>query len=298
MAAKTFGSIKVAYLDWHRASKRPKTHEHASYALNKLFAHWDAVPVHEITREMVADRLDGIVKENGPYASNRARACLGAMFNFAIMRGKANVNPVAATMKPHVEKRRERVLTDAELAAIWAAAGDGAYGRIVRLLMLTGLRRREIGAMRWSWLKDGALHVPAGFAKTDVPSVTPLVPEALALIETMPRMWPPVWGSTDEGFVNWSERKERLDARIAKMTGKPLAPWTLHDLRRTLATSLARRFGVRLEVIKAVINHAVVKGADAAYIIEPYPAEKREALERWAAFIGGLVTGKVMSLAA
>ena len=54
------------------------------------------------------------------------------------------------TNKHDDAEARDRVLTDAELAAVWNAAPDNEYGRIVKLLMLTGQRRDEIGSLRWS----------------------------------------------------------------------------------------------------------------------------------------------------
>ena len=72
------------------------------------------------------------------------------MFAWAIGEGLCEANPVDGTNKASEDKPRERVLSDAELAAIWKAAPDNDYGRIVRLLMLTAQRREEIGGLRWS----------------------------------------------------------------------------------------------------------------------------------------------------
>jgi integrase len=243
---------------------------------------------------MVVERIAEIKRENGGHTANRARASLSAMFVWAMKDGKIKENPVAATNRPHEEKRRERVLDPAELAAIWNAAGDDAYGRIVKVLMLTGLRRREIGSMRWTWLdaEAGELRVPGEYSKNGVAFTATLVPEVVALIEGMPRMHDTVWAGGREGFNDWSAGKRRLDARLPGMK-----PWTLHDLRRTCASTLADdRFDVSLEVIKAILNHTVAKGATAVYVHARFMKKKREALERWAGYITGLVTGTVVAL--
>ena len=82
-----------------------------------------------------------------PVAADRARSTLSAMFAWAIGEGLVEVNPVNGTNKVERNKSRERVLSDAELAAIWKAAPDNDYGRIVKLLMLTAQRREEIGGL-------------------------------------------------------------------------------------------------------------------------------------------------------
>ena len=99
-----------------------------------------------IDRAAVAARLRSIAKVSGAVAADRARSTLSAMFAWAIGEGLTEINPVNGTNKFSDNKPRERVLSDAELAAIWKAAPNSEYGRIVRLLMLTAQRRQEIGS--------------------------------------------------------------------------------------------------------------------------------------------------------
>ena len=72
-----------------------------------------------------------------------------AFFVWALQAGLAEANPVVGTLKPKDSQPRERVLSDAELAAIWKACGDDDHGRCIKLLILTGCRRQEIGGMCW-----------------------------------------------------------------------------------------------------------------------------------------------------
>jgi integrase len=290
-ANQTFGVIKKLYLNRQREWLRPKSLEHTTYAMTKLWALFDGVSIHAIDRAMVAQRLIEIATENGGYAANRARSALAAFFNWAIKDGLTTHNPVSATNKPHKEAPRDRVLSDAELAAIWNAAGDDAYGRIVRILMLTGQRRQEIGGMRWDELdlEQGILTVPKERSKTGKPYVVPLVPEVVAMIETMPRMWNTVFGGAQKGFDDFSKSKVKLDARIAEL-GAPIAEWRLHDLRRTACTAMAEKLNVPVNVVEAILNH-VPPGVQKHYHHAVYLAQKREALERWAAFVDAIVTG-------
>jgi hypothetical protein len=91
----------------------------------------------------------------------------------------------------------------------------------------------------------------------------------------------------------WSKTKSRLDAAMLALAEKEIAPWVLHDLRRTAATGMAN-LGIAPHVVEAVINH--VSGAKAGvagiYNRAKYAAEKKEALARWTQHVEGLVGDK------
>jgi integrase len=298
-ARETFGVISELYLDRQRRTLRPRSIEQSTYHITKSWAPFHRLSIHEIDRRMIADRLTEIVKVNGPHAANKARVILGAMFAWAVKDGRVKSNPVARTNKPHEEKPRRRVLSERELVAIWNACGrdnvcpgDDAYGRIVRILMLTGQRRQEIGNLRWEELDLGAgtLTIPEKRSKTHEPSVVPLVPEVVSLIESMPRDHATVFGGAKVGFDNFSKAKVALDKKIAEELGAPLADWRLHDLRRSMATTMAEKLRVRSEVVERILNH-IPPGIKRVYNVAVYPEETREALEKWAAYLHAVVTG-------
>src|SRR5215472_5817300 len=81
---------------------------------------------------------------SGPTARNRVRSSLSAFFNWAVREGLLDANPVAGTARADERGSRDRVLTQAELAELWAALPQGDFGEIVRLLILTGQRREEV----------------------------------------------------------------------------------------------------------------------------------------------------------
>ena len=110
------------------------------------------------------------MKERGAVAADRGRSTLAAFFGWAIGEGIAEVNPVVGTNKASKDASRERVLSDAELVAIWNAAPANDYGRIVKLLMLTGQRRDEIADLRWAEIEDDADR-PARDAHQEQPAV-------------------------------------------------------------------------------------------------------------------------------
>ena len=107
---------------------------------------------------------------------------------WAMQMGLCEVNPVIGTVQPTTAKARDRVLSDTELAAIWNACHDDDYGRVIRLLILTGCRRQEVGGMSWDELDEDSWTIPAERTKNKRPHTLPLMPMALAIIETVPRM--------------------------------------------------------------------------------------------------------------
>ena len=141
------------YLASKRREIRPKTlREVTRYLSGPYFRPLHGMAVDRITRKDVASRLVSISHEHGNTVAAKARDTLSAFFVWCMQMGIAESNPVVGTKKPEGNPPRERVLTDAELAAIWRACGDDHYGKIIRLLILLGQRRSEIGGLAWSEL--------------------------------------------------------------------------------------------------------------------------------------------------
>jgi integrase len=155
---------------------RPRSHAETE---RYLLVHWKrlhGLALAKISRATVAARLSAIASVSGPIAADRARAALSACFSWAIREGVVDVNPVIGTNKFAELKPRERVLADAELAAIWKALPADEYGVIVRLLVLTGQRREEIGGLRWSEvnLKKALVTLSGERTKNGKPHELPL----------------------------------------------------------------------------------------------------------------------------
>jgi integrase len=303
-AEETFETVSKRYLAARAGGKdalRERSLEEVTRHIEKHWAPLARASIHHIDRRSVANRMGEIAAKNGPVAANRARSTLSAMFAWAIGEGIVDSNPVIGTNKAAEETSRERVLTDAELADVWAACRDDDYGRIVRLLLLTGQRRDEVGSMRWSELDlDGATWtLPGERTKNGRAHVVPLAPRAVDILKAAkeaPRLPRPdgtadfVFGEGQGGFSGWSRAKERLDQRIAN-AGKPLAHWTLHDLRRTAATVMADKLAVLPHVIEALLNHVSGHKAGVAgvYNRAPYERDVRTALLTWADHVRAIV---------
>lgn len=284
-SALTFAAVRKDYLAAREKDLRPRTYEMARYYLEEKWAPLDNLPLASVERANVATTMRKIAEGSGPIAANRARGALSSFFAWCIGEGLCDSNPVMGTNKAAEEKTRDRVLSDDELVAIWNACPDNDYGRIVRLLMLTGQRRDEMGSLRWSEIvaqDDSAkahIALPGSRTKNGRPHDVPLSGAALGVLKAATHIdgRSLVFGSGDGGYSGWSKAKATLD----KASGAK--DWTLHDLRRTMATRMAD-LGVQPHVIEAVINHVSGHKAGVAgiYNRSTYAAEKRAALDTWA----------------
>jgi integrase len=300
---KTLESVAAHYLRRQQGRLRPRSYVEVDRHLRLHWAPLLRLPVHSVTRRDVAERLVDIKDERGGYAANRARATLSALFAWAIKEGLAEANPVIGTNRPTDEAARDRVLADAELAAIWRACRDDDYGNIVRLLMLTGQRREEVGAMAKAEIDLNARKwsMPGERTKNGRAHEVPLSDSALAILkDAIGREGREdrgmIFGRATGGFSGWSPAKAALDSRIAEATGAPLLPWRVHDLRRTTATRMAD-LGVQPHIVEATLNHQSGHKAGVAGVYNRafYSAEKRQALDLWAAHIEAIVAGRAAS---
>ena len=146
----------------------------------------------------------------------RARAALWALFAWAIDQGLAEANPVVGTSQPAALRPRERVLSDAELIAVWKACGEDDFGRMTRLLVLTACRRQEVGGMRWSELdpERGVWAIPGERTKNGRTHTLPLPPLAWEIIEATPHRAgiDLLFGrGGPQGYVGFDKVKKALD---------------------------------------------------------------------------------------
>jgi integrase len=294
-----FADYAEHYLQLKRPELRANTYrERERYlAEGDHFAPFAALRLDRITRAMVAARLNwlqtkGVTKPSA-HVAQAARMALLDLFKLAVAEGHLEENPVTGTRQPAPGKKnaRDRVLTSDELVMLWKASGDDDYGRIIKLAILLGGRREEIGSMHWSEIDEaGNWTLPAARSKNRKALVLPLPAAALEIFG--PRGDGFVFGRA--GFSNWSESKRLLDARLGFAT-----PWVLHDLRRTFITRTEDDLDIPPHHIKAVVNHA--RDGDVTnrfYNRARLDNQKRDALAKWADYIIGLVDGRVVRIAA
>jgi integrase len=290
---RTLGAVIEQYLTFKADKLRPKSLHETTRYLRKSWKPLHGVPIHKVERGDVAVHLRRIASESGGISANRAQTALSSMYTWAMKEGLTDSNPVIATNRQADEEPRGRVLTDAELAKIWNALPTSDYGRVVKLLVLTGQRREEIGGLRWSEvdLDKRLISLPKERTKNKFPHDIPLSDSAVDILsECKRRDGDYVFGTTGKRpFCGYALGKRTLDKAIRPA----LAPWRIHDLRRTCTTGMAEKVGVQPHIVEAVLNHVSGHKAGVAGIYNKavYAKEKREALTLWADYVRSIVEG-------
>jgi integrase len=290
----TLKAAVADYLAMKEREVRPRTYvEMARYLAGGYFKPLHTLALDQISRKDVAARLNRITLDNGSIVASRARAQLSALFAWALAHGLTEANPVVGTPSPKGGQPRERVLSDAELTAIWKACGDDHgrdHGRCIKLLILTGCRRAEIGGICWSEidLDQGTWTLPAARSKNGRAHTLPLLPAMLAIIKAVTKLASrdQLFGARANGFTGWQRGKDALDARSG------VKNWTVHDLRRSVATRMAD-LGVLPHVIEQILNHQSGHRAGPAgiYNRSSYEREVRTALATWHDHLRTLIAG-------
>jgi integrase len=296
-AAETFGAVLPTYLAWHRTRVRPATLRHTERHLVYNLKALHSLPINQVDRRAIAAQLQRMA--SSPVQANRTRSSLSAFLNWCLREGLVESNAALATNK-NIERPRERVLSNTELRALWnALPGDGDdYGDILRLLILTGAREREISDLQWPEInfERGIIELPAYRVKNRRKHTIPMsgtVRTILGRREQDGRGF--VFGRSEtRGFSGWSKCKERLDEVLK------IPAWTVHDLRRSAATGMAE-IGIAPWIIESILNHVsgLKAGIAGVYNKSSHEGEKAIALQRWAEHVAAIVEGrktKVMPL--
>jgi len=276
-----------------RQHNRESTRRETERLLKARFvSRWAARDIREVSKSDVLKIIDEALKDGVPSAANHALATIRLFFNWCSDRGLVDVNPCDRLKAPAKKIARDRVLDDLELGKVWSAAASIGYpfGTITQLLVLTAQRRNEVTSMRWADLdlEAAAWSIPAALTKNGVTHVVPLVPEVLQILKSVPRvdnhLLFPARSSEGRAFSAFSKSKERLTS-LSTVT-----EFTLHDLRRTVATRMAS-LGIAPHVIERLLNHVTgtLGGVAGVYNRFKYREEVRAALVLWAAHVRQVV---------
>jgi len=284
--------VVAQFIAKHGQRCRPSTlKEYERLLARFVLAPWGHRPIGSITRSEVRDVLDKIIANGTPILANRAHGAIGTLFGWAVEQEIIAVSPTLGLKAPAVEKSRDRILSDDELRSVWRAAEQigPPYGPLVKLLVLTGQRRGEIAGLSWSEidLDKQLISLPRERVKNNRVHQIPLSPQAVAVIEALPRTGEYLFSLGRHPTNGFARAKERLDKLCL------VKDWTLHDIRRCVASGLAR-LGVNLAVTEKVLNHVSgsFAGVVGIYQRHDFAGEKRAALEKWAAHVESIVSDK------
>ena len=299
LAEKTLGKHRPQSIAWDEArdlflaqceqENKPRTLADYRRLLNRHFG-FGRTKLSVIAPGDINRRLDKLTSV--PSERSHALRVLKIFFNWAASQHYVDISPCGRMQVAKV-KSKSRVLTDAELALVWRAADeDVPFHKIVRLCILLGQRRSEIGLLRGEYI-DRAEHtitLPVEIVKNNRSHTFPFGDMADEILSTLPSTGYLFGGRwTDEKpFNGWAKCKRELDAKIrGEAEQSSVAPWTLHDLRRTCSTNWAR-LRIPPHIIDRLLNHVTgsVRGSAisevaAIYNRHEYLPEMCEALTAW-----------------
>jgi integrase len=208
--------------------------------------------LERITRRDIATQLLAIGKTKGAPTVLGARSALSGALAWAVSAGLIETNAMIGAWRPKTPPSRSRILSDAEITSVWHGVDDGDFGRVISLIICTACRREEVAKMVWSELDldAGVWRIPAARTKSKREHVLPITSLMREIIDKAPRRVGIdfVFGRT--GFSSWSIAKPVLDERLG------LAHWTVHDLRRSVASGMANTLRVPPHIISMALNHA------------------------------------------
>ena len=301
------GTFKEVAENWFKRhvekSKLRTAHEIRRQLRTYVYPEWATKKFLDIRRKTVNELLDTIEDDNGATMANYVLATVSSIMTWHQSRDENYVSPIVKGMRKAKPKSRDRILNDNEIRRVWQAADDfGAYGGLIKMLLLTAQRRAKVKTMRWDDVVDGVWTIRTAEREKGNPAQLKLPQMALDVIAAQPRIAgnPYIFSGSLKGrrpkkdtpklerpsgpatFNSFSEHKAELDAALGD-----LPRWTLHDLRRT-ARSLMAAAGVADHIAERVLGHGP-KGVEGTYNRFAYPAEKAEALQRLAAKIGAIV---------
>jgi integrase len=278
-------AIELFLRTYARPQYRPSSLRDCERALGIAATTWRGRRLETITKGDVRSLLIDIA---APSASNHTYKALRRFFSWCVEGDILLSSPFVGLKKLHKEKSRERILTDDELRRVWLAADKIGYpfGVFVKFAILTGQRRSEIAGMWRDELRDGNWTLPGERTKNGRVHVVPLSRQAAELIDQQPCISEQFVFSarSDKPISGFHNAKATLD-RISGVTD-----WTVHDLRRTTASGMAK-LGVSLVVIEKVLNHVSgsLAGIVGVYQRHEFADEKRAAFQQWADHVERLV---------
>jgi integrase len=258
----------------------------------EILPKWKNKRIGDIVKGDVTKLLRSIVERGSPITANRTLAVVRRFFNWCFEQGildkrRGDVSPCEDVKAPSKENTRDRVLSDHEIKLLWNAAEQVGYpfGPMSKLLLLTGQRLREVAKMTWSEIDDDQREwkFRGERAKNDEAHIVPLSDAAVEIISGLPKI------ECSQGYLftttgktpvsGFTKARDHLDERMGSLDPR----WTLHDLRRSCCTGLAK-LRIPQEVADKVLNHksGKVSGVGAIYNRHEYLDERREALQAWA----------------
>ncbi|HUC61639.1 MAG TPA: integrase arm-type DNA-binding domain-containing protein [Alphaproteobacteria bacterium] len=191
----TFAAIAADYLAEWVKDLRSGADVRSNFA-RELLPRFGARPITDITRREIVEFVREVNKRGTPYAARHLLKNIRGLYNWAIAQEIYGIESspcdrikIDALVGP--EEERDRTLTHEEIRRLWKATERVGYpfGTMTRLLLLTGQRLSEVAEASWREfdLERALWTIPAERMKADAAHLVPIPPEALALLQSLPR---------------------------------------------------------------------------------------------------------------
>lgn len=267
----------------------------------------------DLTRGWLYDHFRKVTTKEG---TRKSLIVLNMCLDHAVLLGHLEINP-ARLLKPSMfgasmPPPRERWLTRDELRQLWtaleqattgggsvAAGGRGIASNVVlslavanclRLITLTAVRRSEAVGMRWEQINGDRWTIPE--TKNGRAHVVPLCPLALDIIEQQKALssGPYVFESTSKaGYPITGDAVTRALERVRIKYLAELAPFSPHDLRRSVATGAAEYLDASERLIELMLNHVPKDRLIRTYQVGQQAEKLRALFLRWGSFVADLI---------
>lgn len=253
--------------------------------------------VRRITKQDCKD-MRAKVGDRSHAAANKAHKWLNAALMWGIEHDGLESSPMFGLKKPFKEEKRARVLAEWEVALLWSVLPHLAwqFAMLMRMLILTGQRLREVAGIRWEEidLDKREWIIPGARTKNKLEHLVPIGPvfeRLLTTIEPDPKRRRGLL-LTSNGRTpvsGFSKSKAEMDELIITVLNTDkwrdygtFRPWVRHDARRTLST-MCGEMRVPIAHAEAVLNHVsgTLSGVAGTYWLYQYAGEKRRALNKW-----------------
>ena len=283
----TVSALVDDYIKLHQKPKN-KTWKQADDNLRlHVLPHIGHHPIRQVERADIHRILDRLTAEGKNTTANRVLAHARKFCNWLVERDYLEFAPTDRIKQPHKEKKKDRVLSEDELRCILRALPimRPAHADFIRMLLLTAQRRNEVAAMRYASVRVSVWHLGGDETKNEKATLVPLSSQAQAIISQNNNPEAVYVFSTQADNTTHVQSYSKIKKTLDDASG--VKDWTLHDIRRTVASKLAEQ-GVSDDLIKRILNHTD-NSVTAIYNRHRYIEERREALQIWSDWLEGLI---------
>jgi integrase len=279
----------------------------------------------DVTRAHLASTLDAMARKGIKEETRKALTTLNLMLDYGLTRHSIENNP-ARMLKPKdfaasANRSRDRVLNLSELRMLWQTLDRTIYLKTkkeyspamnpvittaIKILILTGVRRTEVAAMRWDELslENKIWVLPANRTKNRQTHTIYLPEIAINLINDLKKLT----GQSEFVFENGKGHihPDSLTSAINRLTKVPndaknmkrastaplseMKPFSVHDIRRSAATAWGEYLKVKPHVIEQMLNHQPLNKLIAIYQRATYAEEQKSAWLAWGEMVEHQIT--------